>query len=402
MKNLLLLGGSRYLIPVIKKAKELGIYTITCDYLPQNAAHTYSDEYWNISILEKEILLSRAKLEKIDGVISFACDPGVTTAAYIANSLGLPAAAPYESVCLLQDKGKFRDFLAKNNFNVPKARSYSDVLEASKDRQFFKLPVIVKPVDSAGSKGVSKVCDFDNLNAAVENAIKFSKSHRFIIEEFIEPKGCPSDSDSFCLNGKLEVVSFSSQYFDSKAKNPYTPAAFCWPTTFDSSNREVLRSELQRLMTLLDVNTSIFNIETRVGVDGNPYIMECSPRGGGNRLAEMFKYVSGVDLIDMTVKTAVGLPATLTVQNNDKKFIAEIILHSEKDGLFEALDISETLKDNILETDLWITPGDEVKAFTGANETIGTLVLEFKNELSMRNAISNIDKLVQVHVTEVR
>ena len=90
MKKLLLLGGLRYLIPVIKVAHEIGIYVITCDYLPNNIAHRYSDEYINESIIDKEAILKIAKEKKIDGIMSFAVDPGVVTAAYVAEKMGLP------------------------------------------------------------------------------------------------------------------------------------------------------------------------------------------------------------------------------------------------------------------------------------------------------------------------
>jgi formate-dependent phosphoribosylglycinamide formyltransferase (GAR transformylase) len=95
MKKLLLLGGSRFLLPVIREAKALGCHTITCDYLPDNIAHRYSDEYHNVSIVDREAVLALARELQVDGVMSFACDPGVVTAAYVAEQLGLPNVGPY-------------------------------------------------------------------------------------------------------------------------------------------------------------------------------------------------------------------------------------------------------------------------------------------------------------------
>ena len=85
MKKLLLLGGLRYLIPVIKTAQKMGVHVITCDYLPDNIAHKYSDEYHNVSIIDKEAVLKLAQSLEIDGIMSFAVDPGVATAAYVAK-----------------------------------------------------------------------------------------------------------------------------------------------------------------------------------------------------------------------------------------------------------------------------------------------------------------------------
>ena len=133
MKKLMLLGGMRYLLPVIEAAHKLGIYVITCDYLPNNIAHKYSNEYQNISILDKKAVLDKARELKIDGILSFACDPGVTTAAYVAEKLNLPCAGSYKSISILQNKSKFRKFLTENNFNVPVAKGYSKIEEALND-----------------------------------------------------------------------------------------------------------------------------------------------------------------------------------------------------------------------------------------------------------------------------
>ena len=218
----MILGGSRYIIPVIKAAHKLGLYVITCDSLPDNIAHKFSDSYYNISILDKEAVLKKAEELKIDGIMSFACDPGVLTAAFVAEKMNLPKAGPYDSICILQNKGKFRKFMAENGFNVPNAKKYSSFGEAVLDIGYFNWPVIVKPTDSAGSKGVSKIDDKQDLEAAVIKALSYSHCEEFIIEDYLEQNGFSSDSDSFSVDGQLVFCSFSSQRFDKDAKNPYT------------------------------------------------------------------------------------------------------------------------------------------------------------------------------------
>ena len=282
MKKLMILGGTRYTIPVIKTAHKLGYYVITADYCPNNIAHKYSDEYCNVSIIDKDSVLEVATKLKIDGIMSFGCDPGVLTAAYVAEKLCLPSVGSYESVSILQNKGKFRKFLRDNNFNV-------------------HWPVIVKPTDSAGSKGVSRVDDPRELLNAIDFALKYSHCKEFIIEDFLEKQGCSSDSDCFSVNGELKFVSFNSQLFDIESKNQYVPSAFTWPSTFTVAQEKELHSELQRLINLLGLKTSLYNVESRVCTDGKAYIMECSPRGGGNRLSELLKYATGVDLIKASV-----------------------------------------------------------------------------------------------------
>lgn len=245
MKKLLLLGGSRYLIPVIEKAHELGIYVITCDYLPNNIAHRYSDKYRNISIIDKDAVLQMARDLKIDGVMSFACDPGVVTAAYVAEKMGLPFQCSYEVARILQDKGLFREFLTDHGFNCPHAKRYTDLEEPFNDLDFFNWPVIVKPVDSAGSKGVSRVDTPEELEEAIKIALGASHSQSYIIEDFISFDGFHSSSDPFTVDGDLKFVTYSDQLFDENAENPYTPAYIIWPSSMKDSHQKELTKEIQ-------------------------------------------------------------------------------------------------------------------------------------------------------------
>ena len=400
MKKILLLGGSRYLLPVIESIHKLGYYAITCDYLPDNIAHRYSDEYHNVSIIEKDSVLRLAQQLRVDGIMSFACDPGVATAAYVAEKLSLPSVGSYEAVSILQNKGRFRKFLTDNGFNVPKAKSYKNINHALMDKDFFKWPVIVKPTDSAGSKGVKKVEVFEQLQPAIEYALAYSHSDEFIIEEFIEKKGFSSDSDSFSVDGELKFVSFSSQRFDDKAINPYTPSAYSWPSSISKENQTVLASELQRLIKLLGLKTSIYNIEVRESIDGVPYIMEVSPRGGGNRLAEMLRYATGVDMIEAAVKAAVGDNVSDMEQADFNGHWAEMILHSDKPGIFTGLKIADEIQKNVVEKDLWIAEGDQVGGFEGANEAIGTLVLKFDDSERLNKVMNSLDNYIEVEVSE--
>ena len=394
----MLLGGIRYLLPVIKAAHEQGYYVITADYLPNNIAHKYSDEYVNVSIIDKEAVLEVASERKIDGIMSFGVDPGVVSAAYVQEQMGLPSFGPYESVCILQNKDRFRAFLADNGFNVPKAKGYSEIMEALSDQDAFDYPVIVKPTDSAGSKGVTRVDDKNQLRKAVEFAFDKSISGHIIIEDFIEKQGCSSDTDSFSVDGQLKFVSFNTQRFDVNASNPYTPAAYSWPSTFTKEQEEYLTSEIQRLIALLDMKTNIYNIETRIGTNGKPYIMELTPRGGGNRLCEMLRYATGVDMITAMTRYIVGDSVPVIEQKPYQGNWAEIILHADKNGVFDHLAISKDLHAEVVEEDLWVTKGEYVNQFWGANDAIGTLVLRFKTSESLEYAISHQQEWLKIIV----
>lgn len=385
----MLLGGIRYLLPVIKAAHEQGYYVITADYLPENIAHQYSDEYVNVSITDKEAVLKVAREKEIDGIMSFGVDPGVISASYVQNQMGLPSFGPFESVEILQHKDKFRAFLTENGFNVPWAYGFSSETEAWNAREKFSYPLIVKPTDSAGSKGCTRVDGEEELMAAIMYAFKFTISGHIIIEEFLEKKGCSSDTDSYVQDGQLKFVSFSAQRFDENAVNPYTPSAYSWPSTFTKEEEEYLTSEIQRLITLLGMKTSVFNIEVRVAPNNKPYIMELTPRGGGNRLCEMLRYATGVDMITAITRAMVGDEPEVIEQKPYNGHWAEIIIHADKDGEFVELQIDPALPAEVVEEDLWVNLGDFVHGFKAANDAIGTLVLRFENAEVLEKAITN-------------
>ena len=389
-KKIMLLGGLRYLKPVIDAAHKQGYYVITADYLPNNIAHKWSDEYCNVSIIDKEAVLKEAQRLQIDGIMSFACDPGVVAASYVQNKMGLPSFGPFESVEILQNKDKFRAFLAKNGFNVPQAKGFDSVEAAMEEIYWYPWPVIVKPTDAAGSKGVTRVDKAEDLRPALEYAMEHSISGHIIIEEFIDKQGCSSDTDSFSEDGKLKFVSFCAQRFDAEATNPYTPAAYSWPSTFTKEQEEYLTSEIQRLITLLNLKTVVYNIEVRVASNGKPYIMELTPRGGGNRLCEMLRYATGVDMITAITRAMVGDPLLEPIEQKPYNgHWAEIILHADESGEFDHLEISKDLPAEIVEEDLWVEKGDKVESFEGANNAIGTLVLKFQTAEKLEKAITN-------------
>ena len=398
-KKIMLLGGIHYLLPVIKAAHEQGYYVITADYLPDNIAHKYSDEYVNVSITDKDAVLKAAQEHQIDGVISFGVDPGVVAAAYVQEKMGLPSMGPYESVVILQNKDLFRAFLQEHGFNCPKNKGYSSIEDALKDTDWLVWPMIVKPTDSAGSKGVTRVDRIEDYETAVNYAFEKSIKGNIIVEQYLEKVGSSSDTDSFLLDGKFRFMSFNAQRFDVDAANPYTPSAYTWPSTFPEYE-VYLTAELQRLMDLLHMRTSVFNIETRIASDGKPYIMECTPRGGGNRLCEMLQYATGVDMMTAQVRAAVGDPVGEIKQMPYNGHWAEVILHALRAGRFAGIEIDSSLKAEVVECDLWVEEGDSVEAFHGANDAIGTLVLCFDNKEEMEYAITHQSEWLKVLISD--
>ena len=396
MKRLMILGGFKALIPIIKEAQRLGCYVITCDYLPDNIAHKYSNEYCNVDLSDKEAVLEAAKALNIDGIMTFSSDFPLRAVAYVAEKLGLPCVGTYESVSILNNKGRFRKFLGEHGFNVPVAKSYKSIEPALEDIGLFHWPVIVKPTDSSSSKGVTKVNHPEELQSSIKYALSFSPSHEFIIEDYIQQKGYASDSDCFSVDGVLKFVSFNSQRFDARAENPLAPAAYSWPSSMPIDKQKELTSELQRLVTLLNLKSSLYNVETREGVDGKVYIMEFTPRGGGNRIPECVEHATGVKLLENAVRAAVGMPIEGIEQRECKGYWTQLAVHSYRNGLFKELWIDESVRKHIVDTDIWAEPGEEVRSYTSVTNVVGLILFHFESKDEWESISERISDYVRV------
>ena len=395
----MLLGGIRYLLPVIETAHKLGYYVITADYLPDNIAHKYSDEYVNVSIIDKDAVLRVAKEKQIDGILSFAVDPGVISAAYVAEQMNLPYQCSYTAARILQNKALFREFLRNNGFNCPEAKGYCSINSAIKDAEGFTWPKFVKPVDSAGSKGVMKVDCFADFESAIKRALSQSITQSFIVEDYLDIVGYQSSADVFVRDGKLVYPSFSDQLFDPFAENPYTPAIEIWPSSMPTCFQDQITNELQRLFDLLEVKSGLFNVESRVCSDGKAYLMEVSPRAGGNRIAELQTRATGQDLIINEIRKAMGESIDSLSSPSYSGTWCNFILHSNKVGILDSISIDSHFREQHVEYEEYaVKHGDEIGTFTGANGSLGTLFLRTESRSEMDRVLSRISDFVSIDV----
>lgn len=396
-KRLMLLGGLSYLLPVIREAHNMGIYVITADYLPNNIAHKYSDEYCNVSIIDKEEVLKKAQSLQIDGIMSFAVDPGVVSAAYVAEKMQLPFQCSYKAATILQNKHLFRQFLTENGFNSPKAKGYNNVDEALEDVDFFSWPVIVKPVDSAGSKGVSKVERKEDLSEAISYALSEAHNGYFIIEEFLEKEGNSSGIEAYIQGEQVLCNDLYDQLFDDNAVNPFTPSAEIWPSSMPLNYQCEIKEELKRLFILLNVRTGIFNVECRVSTNGKAYLMEVSPRGGGNRIAELQDMATGQSLISAEICKAVSLPLPKIESPSYKGAWCNYVLHSSKPGVLGSIDFDKDfLHKYVKDVSLTVKQGDAISTFTGANTSLGTVFLYAESRPELDEVLRRINNYIHI------
>lgn len=399
MKKLLLLGGSAQQVVAIETAKRLGCYTVLCDYLPDNPGQYAADKFYLVSTTDKQAVLEVAEREQVDGVLAYASDPAAPTAAYVAEKLGLPG-NPYESVDILCNKDKFRAFLAQNGFHTPKAAGYDSVDAAMADAEKFDYPVIVKPVDSSGSKGVGRVDSPAELREKLSYARSFSHCGRIIVEQWVEKYGYQIAGDGLSIDGRLVFRHFANDHFDPACVNPFVPISASFPYNMPLGIHDKVHAEIQRLLTLLGMKTCTYNFDMRIDSDRNVYLMEIAPRDGGNYIPQIIRYATGVDLVECSVKAALGDPIELAADIQPQGFYAYYAVHSYTDGVLKAVRIEPWANEHILENHLLVGPGDEIKAFTGANTTLGILLMRFDSMEQMLDMMDHAEKWIKIELEE--
>ncbi|WP_124041643.1 ATP-grasp domain-containing protein [Clostridium perfringens] len=397
MKKLLFLGGSKQQIPAIKYAKDHGYFTILCDYLIDNPGQYVADKFYCASTTDKGNILKVAKENKIDGIVAYASDPAALTAAYVGNIMGIPS-NPYESVEILSKKNLFRKFLKENGFNCPVAKSFSDYENAKESLGLFRFPIMIKPIDSSGSKGVNRIECIDEFEEAFTKAMDNSREKVVIVEEFIERSHKEMiGGDAFIINGKVEYFGLLNSHRDFSISE-FVPVGTSFPSFIDRDKIERVKLEVQKVVNILNMKMGALNLELMFDNDDNLYIVEIGPRNGGNMIPDLLYLSTGVDLIGATVEAALGHYEFDLNVNNEEKYYSTYVIHTEKSGVLKNITFDKKIEDNIINKIMYKNNLDRIEKFNGANKALGIIFLKYDNLEEEKYKMDNMSKFINIEV----
>ena len=396
MKKILLLGGSAQQIVAIKTAQKLGYYTVLCDYLPDNPGQYEADKFYLVSTTDKDAVLEVARNEQVDGVLAYASDPAAPTAAYIAEKLGL-SGAPYHSVETLCNKDQFRKFLIENGFSTPKAKGYASAEDALKEKENFEFPIIIKPVDSSGSKGATVLQTEDGLKNALDFAFSFSRCHRIIVEHFIEKKHpYLIGGDVFIENGKIVLWGLLNCHRDN-CVNPLVPVGKSYPLQLEDEDIQHVKERLSSMVEKLRISNGSMNVELVVDKSNRVWPIDVGPRSGGNMIPDLLGDMFGVDIAEMSVKAAMGAAIKGNI-HEPNGFYATHNLHSNKNGIYKDILFSPEIEPYIYRKYLYKKLGDEVEYFDNAAKCLGIVFFKFPDETTMKKILEHVNELITVEL----
>jgi biotin carboxylase len=392
-KKLLVAGGSYADIPMIVAAKKLGYYVVTSGNKPHEMGHQYSDEYQKADFSNKDEMLDLARKLKIDAIIPSTNDFSAITSAYVAENLGLRGHDNYETSLLIHHKDKFRELATNLGIPSPKARSCNNLLEALLAIEEIKLPVIVKPVDLTGGKGIAKISnnDNDNVSEAIHAAMTISRANRIVIEEFID--GSRHGLSTILRNGKI-VFYFSDNehYYHSQ----FLVSGASVPSSCRSESISLLISYLEKIAANLNLVDGILHAQFIQREDGVPIIIEICRRPPGDLYVELVHYATFAPYSEWIVKSAAGIGIEDVHQMPVKRCITRHCLMAVRGGDFIDFNFAPTIEKKIIDKMVWAKKGEKV--LDHKTHKFGIVFLEFTNVDEMRLYDADLNQLLLVNV----
>lgn len=401
MKKILLLGGSAQQVVAIKTAKELGYYTVLCDYLPDNPGQYVADKFYLASTTDKNLILKIAKQENIDGIISYVSDPAAPTASYIARELNLLGNS-LSCVDTLCNKGKFRNFLEQNGFNTPHSLTFNQGVSVDTDAlSNLRFPLIIKPVDSSGSKGVTVLDSSQGLTQAISYASEYSRSKTIIVEEFVQKKHpYLIGGDIFVKDGKVVLWGLMNCHRDENC-NSLIPVGKSYPLCLDDADIDLVKQTLQSLVDKVGFINGEMNVELVIDKSDRVWPLDIGPRAGGNMIPDMLSDIFGIDLVKANIESAMNSDFSLDGEfSGDNCYFATHNLHSIKKGVFDSVTFSPELEKYIYKKHIYKKRGDKVNKFNNAANALGILFMKFDSKDQMHDIINNINQHVSINLKE--
>lgn len=398
-KKILLLGGSTAQLIAIERAKSLGYYTVLCDYLPDNPGRIIADSFHLVSTTDKDAVLQVALQEGINGIIAYGSDPAAPTAAYVANAMNLPG-MNYNLVRHFCEKHLFRKFLANHGFNVPHSVEVNapyDVNEEVLDNLYF--PLIVKPTDSSGSKGITKIKDKSELHAALRYAREYSRNGTLIIEEYIlRDHPYVIEAEIFALNGKVVTWGLINSIRDTMS-NPLLPAAYSYPLELSERRKLLVRDEISRLVAATGNTSGAFNMEMIIDKHDHLYFLDVGPRNGGNMLPEFISMIARKDIVEAIIKTAMGDYTSnldVSLDGEEGGYWGLGVLHTTHEGKYQGVIYSDKAKAALVREEIQKKRGEQVHPFRRCTDLVGLDFFHAPSREDIHEVVCNTNNSMRV------
>lgn len=299
MKKVLLLGGKPIgSCEIVESLKSNGYYTVVADYLEidKSPAKRLADDSWNVSTADVSILKEKCLEEGIDAVLTGVHEFNIRRKIELCDSLNFPQYCTQAQWDFCENKSRFKEMCLRHGISVAKTYDVNDNID---------YPVIVKPVDSSGSRGFSICNNKEELLAGVDHALSFSTSKHVLIEEYIQCEACIIHYTA--INGEIIFSGMSDKHSQKLNGGSYVMALQTFPSESIQRYLDNVNEKAIKMFKTLGVQNGPIWIEVFNDVKKNRFIFnEMGYRFGGSMTNYPVKHFYGIDQIQLMIDNALG------------------------------------------------------------------------------------------------
>ncbi len=371
----------------------MGYHVVTTGNNPDLQGHTLAHEYHYADFSDKDLILSLAEKLEIDAVCSCANDFGILTASYVAEKLGLPGHDSYQTTKILHLKHLFKEFSRQHDILTPLAINGIIDEECITPPTCFRFPVIVKPVDLTGGKGISRVDSEEGLREAYAKILRTSRKKQFIAEEFFE--GTRHSLTTFIIDQKV-VFSFCDNEYSYL--NPFLITTSAAPATGFSLVKDLLIEQLEKVASLLSLRDGILHAQYhQSGTQAT--IIELTRRCSGDLYPSPVQKACNIDWGKWIVKAAAGDNCKNFPSGNQTEqsgFYGRHCIMSDRNGVFKGISIlDKSIEKNIYDSVMVSNPGDTIDDFM--TQKLGVFFLQYPTETEMLSIAPVLHDIIKVN-----
>jgi len=393
-KRLMILGAGPFQAPAIRKAAELGCHVITVDYLPDNVGHKFGHQYVNCSTVDKEGVLRAARSLGIDGICTFSSDVAVPTVAYVCEQLGLPGASPAVAETMAT-KDRFRAFLRNARLTCPAFLSGDSFEAIAADLHRLNPPIVFKPVDTSGSRGISRLDRIDppSCHDAFLKAQGYSRSKTVCVEEFVD--GTEVGGDAILVNGRVAFITITHKHLRG-----FVVTGHSLPTNIAKPDQARVIQHIEAICNTLGYRSGPLNFDAIVSTD-NITMLEMSARNGGNGIPAVIERATGADVEQAAIHLALGEIPDLSDHGEIKRGAGSFVFGSLTGGRLERIcspmDLQRQVPE-VFEVHYARQPGDLIEPFEHNGNLIGFALFDCRDAADYERVTERISDTLDLAI----
>ena len=395
-KKMLLLGGSHAEIPLIKAAQEMGWFVITTGNAREGLGHPYADKNVFADFSDKEAMLELARAEGVSAVCSGCNDFALLSTVYVCEKLGLPGHDSFATSLEIHHKDKYRALATRLGIPTPRAITVRNEQEFETAISTLTFPIIVKPVDLTGGKGIHRAANAEEARAAYKDATSRTREDHVVVEEFVI--GTNHGFSAMLVKGKVAFAfSDNEQYFVNK----YLVSGANTPSTTAVEGLAKLREYSERIASELNLVNGILHIQYIERADGTPVIIEICRRPPGDLYIKFVKYATGVDYPKFIIMAETGEDISGIADVPTQGFwLRHCIMAGpeiENGSTVRDVTFAPEIQGNIVEKFLWYKAGETIA--DKLTYKAGIVFFKFDSLAEMQDKTARMPQLAMIKTT---